>query len=120
MLTELCPANPDVVAYVRALSGDIARRGVRTIVAESLHYHPLEHGYHHERYFLHLGARTRFLLGLCFCEHCLALSRRRGGRRAAAAVAADEIQRVFDGGEDSAEELSEEEARAWPAASSAR
>ena len=60
MLTELCPANPDVAAYVRALSADIARRGVQTIVAESLHYHPLEHGYHHERYFLHLGARTQF------------------------------------------------------------
>ena len=43
---------------MRALSADIARHGVQTIVAESLHYHPLEHGYHHERYFLHLGART--------------------------------------------------------------
>jgi hypothetical protein len=112
MLTELCPANPDVVAYVRALSGDIASRGVRTIVAESLHYHPLEHGYHHERYFLHLGVRARFLLGLCFCEHCLALVSARGAdgewlRR----FAADEIQRVFDGGPDEGEELSEEEAR---------
>jgi hypothetical protein len=112
MLTELCPANPDVVAYVEALSADIASRGVRTIVAESLHYHPLEHGYHHERYFLALGARTRFLLGLCFCEHCL--------RRAAAQGvdaerlrrwACDEIQRVFDGDPEPSEELSEEEAR---------
>jgi hypothetical protein len=112
MLTELCPANPNVVAYVRALSGDVAARGVGTIVAESLHYHPLEHGYHHERYFLHLGARTRLLLGLCFCEHCLALVSAGGAdaerlRR----FAAEEIQRVFDGGTDEAEELSEEEAR---------
>jgi hypothetical protein len=64
-LTELCPANPSVREYVRALTTDIARQGVQTIIAESLHYHPLEHGYHHERYFLALGAATRFLLGLC-------------------------------------------------------
>ena len=40
-LTELCPANPDVRDYVRALAGDVGRLGVKTIVAESLHYHPL-------------------------------------------------------------------------------
>ena len=111
-LTELCPANPDVVAYVRALTGDIASRGVRSIVAESLHYHPLEHGYHHERYFLPLGGRTSFLLGLCFCEHCLAGAGARGVdggqlRR----WACEEIQRTLDGGPDGHDELSLEEAR---------
>jgi hypothetical protein len=112
-LTELCPANPDVRDYVRALAGDIGRLGVKTIVAESLHYHPLEHGCHHERYFLHLGERTRFLLGLCFCRHCLAAAR-------AAGVDADgvhryahrEIQRVFDGGPDGDTGLDLEEIRA--------
>lgn len=115
MLTELCPANPDVVAYATALTGDIATRGVRGILAESLHYHPLEHGYHHERYFLPLGATTRFLLGLCFCEHCL-----RGAETAGADAvrlrrwACDEIQRAFDGGPQSGatEELGLDEARA--------
>jgi hypothetical protein len=112
-LTELCPANPDVRAYVRALSADIARYGVRTIVAESLHYHPLEHGFHHERYFLELGARARFLLGLCFCEHCLALARSREvDGDAVLAYARAELERVFDAGEDAArEELTLEEAR---------
>jgi hypothetical protein len=111
-LTELCPANPDVRAYVRALSADIARYGVRTIVAESLHYHPLEHGFHHERYFLELGAHTRFLLGLCFCDHCLALARSRGvDADAVLAYARAELERVFDTGEDAAqEELTLEEA----------
>ena len=95
-LTELCPANPDVRAYVATLSADIARYGVRTIVAESLHYHPLEHGYHHERYFLALGARTRFLLGLCFCEHCLAAARRRGvDADTVRRLAREEIERAF-------------------------
>jgi hypothetical protein len=112
-LTELCPANPDVRAYVRALSADIARYGVQTIVAESLHYHPLEHGFHHERYFLELGARTRFLLGLCFCEHCVAFARAREvDADAVLAYARAELERVFDTGEDPArEELTLEEAQ---------
>lgn len=112
-LTELCPANPEVRAYVRALSADIARYGVETIVAESLHYHPLEHGFHHERYFLEFGPPARFLLGLCFCEHCLALARARGvdadGVRAEAQT---ELERIFDaGGGAPGEELTLEEAQ---------
>src|SRR5215472_15800185 len=77
-LTDLCPANPEVRAYVRALSADIAARGVADVVAESLHFHGLEHGFHHERYFIELGPLGRYLLGLCFCEHCLAAARGQG------------------------------------------
>jgi len=77
-LTDLCPANPDVRAYVRALSGDIAAHGVAAVVAESLHYHGLEHGFHHERYFIDLEPLGRYLLGLCFCEHCMAAARGHG------------------------------------------
>jgi len=77
-LTDLCPSNPDVRAYVNALTADIASKGVSTVVAESLHFHGLEHGFHHERYFIELGALGRYLLGLCFCEHCMAAARRRG------------------------------------------
>lgn len=113
LLTELCPANPDVRAYAVALAGDVARHGVASIVAESLHYHPLEHGYHHERYFLPLGGRARFLLGLCFCEHCLAAVRERGAdperlRR----FAVDELERAFAGEAGAPAELTLEEARA--------
>lgn len=77
-LTDLCPSNPDVRAYVNALTADIASKGVATVVAESLHFHGLEHGFHHERYFIELGALGRYLLGLCFCEHCMAEAKRRG------------------------------------------
>ena len=70
-LTDLCPANPDVRAFAVALASDVARYGVSNIFAESLHFHGLGHGYHHERYFEDLGAVGTFLLGLCFCEHCL-------------------------------------------------
>ncbi|HEV2034260.1 MAG TPA: hypothetical protein VGU71_08685 [Candidatus Dormibacteraeota bacterium] len=77
-LTDLCPTNPEVRAYVKALTADIAAKGVTTVVAESLHFHGLEHGFHHERYFIELGVFGRFLLGLCFCEHCLDAARSRG------------------------------------------
>lgn len=71
-VTDLCPANPEVRRYAVALASDLMRYRPDGILAESLHYHPLEHGFHHERYFVDLGATARFLLGLCFCEHCLA------------------------------------------------
>src|SRR5205807_1465358 len=77
-LTDLCPSNPDVRAYVTALTADIGSKGVAAVVAESLHFHGLEHGFHHERYFIELGALGRYLLGLCFCDHCLEAARRRG------------------------------------------
>jgi hypothetical protein len=77
-LTDLCPANPEVREYVRELSADIAIHGASTVVAESLHYHGLEHGFHHERYFIELGPLGRYLLGLCFCAHCLAAARAAG------------------------------------------
>jgi len=68
--TELCPANPSVRAYLSALVADLTRYGCDSLIAESLHYHPFRHGYHHERCFVELDAVTEFLLGLCFCEHC--------------------------------------------------
>jgi hypothetical protein len=93
---DLCPSSPDTRAYVRALVADVSRFEIETILAESLHFHGLEHGYHHERYFIELGARARYLLGLCFCEHCLARAARTGvdGARVRAA-ARDELERVF-------------------------
>jgi hypothetical protein len=77
-LTDLCPANPDVRAFAGALVSDVAGHGVSNIFAESLHFHGLGHGYHHERYFEDLGAVGTFLLGLCFCEHCLEAARDAG------------------------------------------
>nr|MBA2712102.1 hypothetical protein [Rubrobacteraceae bacterium] len=77
-LTDLCPSNPDVRIYARTLASDIARYEVSTILAESLHFHGLGHGYHHERYFEDLGTIGSYLLGLCFCRHCLEAARRKG------------------------------------------
>lgn len=75
-ITFLCPANPEVRAFARALAADVARYGVSTILAEALAYQPFNHGYHHERAFIPLSPVARFLLGLCFCDHCtLAIDR---------------------------------------------
>jgi hypothetical protein len=111
-LTELCPANPDVRAYALALAGDLAARGVDSVLAESLHHHPLEHGAHHERYFVELGSAARLLLGLCFCEHCLAGARRHGADPAELRRrACSEVERALAGdAAQSAAELSYEEA----------
>jgi hypothetical protein len=70
--TELCPAHPDARAFARILTAGLARAGFATICAESLHFHGFAHGSGHERSFVRLGSRARFLLGLCFCEHCRA------------------------------------------------
>ena len=98
---DFCPANPDVRAYARALAADVCRYEIETILAESLHYHGLEHGYHHERYLISLGPVTRFLLGLCFCEHCLAAARRGGvdAARVHEAVRAELERALAEGGE---------------------
>jgi hypothetical protein len=111
ILTDLCPANPDVRAYARAVTADVCRYDVARIVAESLHYHGFDHGFHHERNFLALGPRARFLLGLCFCRHCLEAAERHDvdGARVAAAVRT-ELERTFAGASPEPErEVSREE-----------
>ena len=76
--TSLCPANPAALEYCVSLAKSIVGTGVTTINAEGLHFLPLEHGYHHERYFLRIGPIDRLLLGLCFCEHCASQARTYG------------------------------------------
>ena len=71
-LSDLCPANPRVRAYCCELAADVARRPVQQLLAESLHFRPLEHGEHHERYLIPLPLDARMLMSLCFCTHCRA------------------------------------------------
>jgi hypothetical protein len=109
-ITELCPAHPDVRAFARALAADLAGLGVATICAESLHYHSLEHGYAHERYFVPLSPRVRYLFGLCFCAHCLAAARTQGiDGEAVRRQARAEIERAFEGEAGEADEIKRDE-----------
>lgn len=77
-LTSLCPANPEASEYAINLATAISRIGVDSVNAEGLHFLPLEHGYHHERYFIQIGPIDRLLLGLCFCSFCQSRARDAG------------------------------------------
>ena len=77
-ITSLCPANPDVRAYVRAVAGDLGRYPLEAYLAESLCFMPFDHGYHHERTLVPISATVKYLLGLCCCRHCLAAAEREG------------------------------------------
>ncbi len=77
-LTSLCPANPAAIDYSIRLASAVARLGVESVNAEALHFLPLEHGYHHERYFIRIGPIDRILFGLCFCASCQGRARNEG------------------------------------------
>ncbi|MGW0844069.1 hypothetical protein ACWD26_28820 [Streptomyces sp. NPDC002787] len=107
---DLCPAHPDVRAYAVALARSVARTGVDAVVAESLHYGTFGHGYHHERSFVALGPLEEFLLGLCFCPHCVRHAEAAGADAGAArAEAARVVGRVLDGEEPQFANLNGEE-----------
>ena len=69
-LSELCPSNPSVRKYVLGLTRDICSRNIKTLLIESVRFHGLNHGEHHERFFLNMSEITEFLLYLCFCKSC--------------------------------------------------
>ena len=69
-LSELCPVNKAVQGYAIGMTKDLASRGVKSIMAESLHFHGARHGEHHERFFMELSPVTEFLYSLCFCKDC--------------------------------------------------
>ncbi|MFI6477119.1 hypothetical protein ACIBH1_04255 [Nonomuraea sp. NPDC050663] len=64
---DLCPAHPDVRQYAVSLARAVARLGVDSVVAESLHYRPLRA----ERSFVPFGPMDAYLMALCFCDYCL-------------------------------------------------
>jgi hypothetical protein len=80
-ITTLCPANPDVRAYVCALNSDLGRYELQGLLAESVCFMPFDHGYHHERSMVPLTPPVKFMLSLCFCPYC-----RKAGEAAGVAV----------------------------------
>jgi len=70
-ITTLCPANPDVRAYMRALAADLGRYPLESYLAESVCFMPFDHGYHHERTLVPISPTVKYLLSLCFCSHCV-------------------------------------------------
>lgn len=78
-LSELCPSHPAVRDYAIGLSKDLCSRGIRKLLVESVRFHGLMHGEHHERFFLQMSKITEFLLYLCFCKSCTTEFSKRGG-----------------------------------------
>ncbi len=67
----LCPANPEVRRYVIGLLRDLAtNHALDAIDLESVGYHGLAHGHHHELIGISYGPVEEMLLSLCFCESC--------------------------------------------------
>ncbi len=95
--SNLCPAQPDVVAYAVALAGQVAVHGL-DVVAEALSAQTFGHGHHHERSFAPVSLGDEALLGLCFCNACSSRAAARGAdaERLAASVAV-RVQRAYGG-----------------------
>ncbi len=71
----LCPANAAVVRFCRRMVEEICSYPIDVVRCESAHFHGFHHGHHHERLLEEIDAAALFLLGLCFCESCMARAR---------------------------------------------
>ncbi len=69
--TALCPANPDVREYLRALVADLSENyALQAVELESPLFPEAPHYHRHEKIGIRFGSVDGFLLGLCFCESC--------------------------------------------------
>jgi hypothetical protein len=68
----LCPSHPHVRAYAIGLVQDIVvNHGPDAIDLESIGFHGMSHGHHHEVVGTVWGPVEETLLSLCFCPGCL-------------------------------------------------
>ncbi|AVO39613.1 hypothetical protein C6Y53_02290 [Pukyongiella litopenaei] len=90
----LCPSSPAARAYVTGLVAEISHRyRPDRIELESPDFMGFDHGFHHEKDGLGLLDEDRFLLGVCFCDHCMNRARRAG---VPADAARDTVRRLLD------------------------
>jgi len=68
----LCPSHPEVGAYLLNLVRDLAQRhSFDRIELETFDFfYGTGFGWHHQKIHARLGSLGKFLLGVCFCEHC--------------------------------------------------
>ncbi len=70
---SLCPANPAAREYAIKLCSTITRDyPIKGLRLETPGFLPFQHGYHHEFALVRQNRWLDDLLGLCFCEHCMA------------------------------------------------
>ncbi len=71
-LSLLCPANPDVRAYALALTHDIVSNfRPQAVNLESLSYRHFDYGFLNPKILVEMTPLQKFLMGLCFCPHCV-------------------------------------------------
>lgn len=89
---NLCPSAPEARAYAIGLARDVTESyDVSGLSLEAPGFTPYAHGYHHEFALNRSNRWLDSLLGLCFCDHCVAAAQAQGidARRLKAQVAAD-------------------------------
>ncbi len=69
--TWMCPLNPDVSEYLRAVVEDLSSNyPFEAVELESPGFNPARHHHAHVKMGLDPGPVEQFLLSLCFCESC--------------------------------------------------
>lgn len=89
---NLCPSAPGARAYAIGLARDVTESyPVAGISMEAPGFTPYAHGYHHEFALMKSNPWLENLLGLCFCDHCVAAAEETGieAKRLKAQVATD-------------------------------
>ncbi len=89
---NLCPSAPEARAYAIGLARDVTESyNVSGLSLEAPGFTPYAHGYHHEFALNRSNRWLDSLLGLCFCDHCVAAAQARGidAPRLKSQVAAD-------------------------------
>jgi len=76
---SLCPSAPEAREYAVALCKDITDNyPVMGVSLETPGFLPYQHGFHHEFALMKQNRWFDALMGLCFCEHCLAGAKKAG------------------------------------------
>jgi len=75
---NLCPSAPAARAYARGLASDVTQNyPVSGLSLEAPGFTPYAHGYHHEFALMRFNPWLENMLGLCFCDHCVAGAKER-------------------------------------------
>ncbi len=89
----LCPSSPAARDYVTTMIAEFSTRyRPDRIELESPDFMGFDHGFHHEKDGLGLLAEDRFLLSVCFCDHCMERARTAG---VPADAARDTVRRLL-------------------------
>jgi hypothetical protein len=95
----LCPADPAVREFVRALCQDLSsNHDLMALELEHLHFGDFAHYHGHQKVGVELGPVEGYLLSLCFCPSCLSEGLRQGvSIEALRQTVREELERVLAG-----------------------